>query len=155
MCRHPCLQAEMPPVIIAGGIIILNAVQPVLHRMIMYSGIIQIISDRIGIAEHIDIPILPKVHRYIFFFQPAEHLCIFHARKHIQQQIAPVCVVFLQLGEKVSSFSSNITTSSKREQACARFRRFPKSFDIVLSTSVALPRCPAGSASSFKHVTYT
>ena len=69
MRRKKGFQSEMPSVVIARGIVIADTIQTVLHRMIVDFLIIQIISDRIGIAEHIDVLILFKIHRHIGLLQ--------------------------------------------------------------------------------------
>ena len=69
MRRKKGFQSEMPSVVIARGIVIADTIQTVLHRMIVDFLIIQIISDGIGIAEHIDVLILFKIHRHIGLLQ--------------------------------------------------------------------------------------
>ncbi len=53
----------MPPVVIPGRVIVLETVQPVFQRMVGDLVHIQVIADGIGVAVHIDLAVLPKVHR--------------------------------------------------------------------------------------------
>ena len=69
MRRKKGFQSEMPAVVIARGIVIADTIQTVLHRMIVDFLIIQIISDGVGIAEHIDVLVLFKIHRHIGLLQ--------------------------------------------------------------------------------------
>ena len=53
----------MPTVVIPCHIKVFQAVQPVLHSVIMYFILIQIISYRVGIAVHINVTVLSEIHR--------------------------------------------------------------------------------------------
>ena len=63
--RHPCLKLKMSTVIVAGRIIIKDAVQTILNRMIINLMRTQIVTDRIGITEHINIIEPLKIDRNI------------------------------------------------------------------------------------------
>ena len=63
--RHPCLKLKMSTVIVAGRIIINDAVQTILNRMIINLMRAQIVTDRIGITEHINIVEPLKIDRNI------------------------------------------------------------------------------------------
>ncbi len=78
-CRHPCLQGKMSPVVIPGRVVIADAVQAVLHRMIADPVSAEVIPDGIRIAEYIDILIFPKIHRDIRLLQSGELPAKFHA----------------------------------------------------------------------------
>ena len=73
----------MSPVIISGRIIIPDTIQTILQGMIIYFFPAQIISDRIGITKHINILILPEVHRDIRLLELSQQLAELHSGKHI------------------------------------------------------------------------
>ena len=90
----------MPPVVVAGGVIIPNTVQTVFQRMIINLMDVQIIPNRIRITEHINILIFPQIYGHKRSLQLSHQPGELHPREHIQQKIPLIPVIGRKLREK-------------------------------------------------------
>ncbi len=86
----------MSSVVVPGSIIIANTVKPVLQGVIINLMGVQIVADWIRIAEHVNVLILPQIHRHKRSLQLSHHSGIFYPGKHIQHNVSPV---FMETGK--------------------------------------------------------
>ena len=100
MSCHEAFQFPMAQIAVPGIIALFDGIQSVLLGMIFDFLIIQIITDGIRIAEHIDLSKLCKVYRNIFLLHFTQHFCISHPLQQIQDNVSLIRMIFHHFREK-------------------------------------------------------
>ena len=117
----------MPTIVISRRIIITDTVQPVLHGMVTDFLPAQIIAYRIGVAEHVNIPILPEIHGDICLLRRSQLFAENHPRKHVKDDVSPVLMVLRKAGNPALLLllkGENLAEQAARRKPCGQISEF-------------------------------